>query len=55
MTEPAQTVQVGVLVSPDIAERLRELAKQSERSLAAEARLAFRAWIEAAEETRQAA
>lgn len=48
MSTTADTVQIAALVPADLAEQLRELARKSERSQAAELRLAVRAWIEAA-------
>lgn len=41
-----QAVQIATMVSADLADSLRDLARSSERSLAAEARLALRTWVE---------
>ncbi len=43
-TRPA--VILGALVSPDLAQRLAELAQQHDRSKSAELRLAVRAWLD---------
>lgn len=42
-----ETTQVATYVTRQIAERLRELADEHERSVAAEVRLALRHWIDA--------
>ena len=44
------TVQLATLVPAELADRLRALAQQAERSQAAELRLAVKAWIDAAEQ-----
>lgn len=49
MSNTAETVQVAALVPAELADRLRELARRSERSQAAELRLAIRAWIAGAD------
>lgn len=49
----AETVQVGAIVPKEVADSLRDLASKSERSTAAEIRLALKAWVENA--TRRAA
>ncbi|MCA1572875.1 MAG: hypothetical protein LC798_21800 [Chloroflexi bacterium] len=51
----AETVQVAALVPQELADKLRALARRSERSAAAELRLAIRAWVEAAEPIERAA
>lgn len=43
---PTPTVQVVTLVPAKTAEELRDLAQRSERSVAAELRLALRAWLD---------
>lgn len=55
MRSATNSVQIATLVPADLAEQLRELARQSERSASAELRLAVRAWIAAAGEVEQAA
>jgi hypothetical protein len=42
------TVQVASVVPATLANDIKHLAEQSERSMAAEIRLALRAWVDAA-------
>lgn len=50
MTAEPEVVQVAALVPKALAEQVRELAQQSERSAAAEIRLALKSWVETAAE-----
>ena len=43
-----ETVQVASIVTADLANAIKRLAEQGERSTAAEIRLALRAWVDAA-------
>jgi plasmid stability protein len=42
----AKTITIGSVVSVDLADALRHLADQHERSLAAEIRLALKTWVD---------
>lgn len=46
MTPTAETVHVATRVPKDLVDDLRDLARASERSTAAEIRLAIKAWVE---------
>lgn len=46
--ETTETVQIGSIVTADLANQMKALAERSERSVAAEIRLALRAWVDAA-------
>jgi len=50
-----ETVQVAAIVPKDLADALRDLARKAERSTAAEIRLALKAWVEDASDSRVAA
>ena len=49
------TVQVASVVTVGLANDIKRLAEESERSMAAEIRLALRAWVDAAQLERQSA
>ncbi len=49
MTEPTETVQVATMVPAPLAEAIREMAQEAERSIAAELRLAIKSWVDAAQ------
>jgi hypothetical protein len=51
----SDTVQVAAVVSRELADELREKARLSERSTAAEIRVALRAWVDADASTREIA
>lgn len=53
MTE--KTVQVAAIVPEGLADSIRDLARESERSTAAEIRLALKAWVEVAADLRKEA
>lgn len=46
MTTAEKTVQVAAVVPQQLADDLRDLARASERSTAAEIRLAIKAWVD---------
>jgi predicted transcriptional regulator len=46
MTRVVETVQVAAIVPKNLAADLRDLARASERSTAAEIRLAIKAWVD---------
>lgn len=46
MSTTPDTVQVAAVVPVDLAAELRDLARASERSTAAEIRLAIKAWVD---------
>lgn len=48
MTTISETVQVAAIVPKELADAIRDLARESERSAAAEIRLALRSWVDAA-------
>jgi hypothetical protein len=48
MSTTTETVQVAAVVPVSLAADLRGVASANERSVAAEIRLALRAWVEAA-------
>jgi hypothetical protein len=50
MTSAVETVQVAAVVPKDLADELRDLARASERSTAAEIRLAIKAWVDSHQE-----
>lgn len=45
-TPTRPTVILGALVSPDLAERMAELARLNDRTKSAELRMAMRAWLD---------
>lgn len=46
-------VLVAAKVPPDLAANVRDMARDAERSVAAEIRLALRAWVDQAAESRK--
>lgn len=46
----SETTQIAAIVPVELADDLKRLAQQAERSQAAEIRLAVKAWVEAANE-----
>lgn len=48
-----ETVQVAAIVPEALADSIRDLARESERSTAAEIRLALKAWVATADLRRQ--
>lgn len=52
---PPSLVRVGAPVEADLAESLKELAARRERSVAAEIRLALRAWVREHDQEAEAA
>lgn len=46
MSAATETVQVAAVVPKDLADAIRDLARASERSTAAEIRLAIKAWVD---------
>lgn len=48
-TEISETVNVGTVITKDLADSIRDMAREHERSMAAEIRLALRAWVENAD------
>lgn len=50
MTATVETVQVAAVVPKTLADAIRDLARESERSTAAEIRLALKAWVDGREQ-----
>lgn len=48
------TVQVAAVVPAELADAIRDLARDAERSTAAEIRLALKAWVESASDRKAA-
>lgn len=55
MSTTVKTVQVAAVVPKDLADEIRDMARASERSTAAEIRLAIRAWVDGRNEREAAA
>lgn len=52
--QPAKTQQLAAIVDQELADRISDLARANERSVAAEIRLALRAWAGYKEDKRAA-